>query len=455
MPGITRKRSARRAAWRLTKVWLTAAYCVAAGQTHAATGGDEELAAPCEVAASQLPTMISDLQGAYYGVDVHMRVILDRLQRRTAPARSDYPNLQERTTDVIRYLGELLPRLERAMDLPALAHHLRNNSLVPSAGALPGELIGIAFVDVVAGSKPDAQNDLAAFLDAIAQLDHRLVALINKADGVVPDDLTATASDLQRIYKENWIPLVKTALFADDAEDRMQAALDQHCAAAASPFGDGVLRNRPLTALCGTDPDLMPYYQRERRAVLLHFNVTTGALLQSLSALYLKDEFDTADSARANRLRARAAEVRRTLAGFFPTIAAADNAALQVALQGISEPPPADATLYELLDRFLANGILLSAPRNGDNLQKFSARLAKVESQLGILANDHREVEPARFAAAFTGLRNVYVNDLEPALQHMLVTSSGLRKLESSAARWCATRQPTANEIWGQLPNYR
>jgi hypothetical protein len=413
---------------------------MAAGQAYAETGGDEELPASCEVVASQLPTMISDLQGAYYGVDVHMRVILDRLQRRTAPARGDYPNLQERTTDVIRYLGELLPRLERAMDLPALAHHLSNNTLAPSAGALPDELIGIAFVDVVAGSKPGAQNDLAAFLDAVAQLDHRLVALINKADGVAPDDLTATASDLQRLYKESWVPLVKAALFADDAEDRLQAALDRHCAAPVSPFGEGVLRNRPLTALCGTDPDLMRYYQRERRAVLLHFNVTTGSLLQSLSALYLKDEFDAADSTRAHRLQARAAEVRRTLGGFFPTIAAADNAALQAALQAISEPPPADATLYELLDRFLANGILLSAPRNGDNLQKFSARLASVEKQLGILASDHHAVEPERFSAAFTGLRNVYVNDLKPALQHMLVTSEGLRELRSSAAEWCAAR---------------
>lgn len=397
-------------------------------------------------------------RGAFHGADIRLRAMSYMVRAGETQDAESLELLQEYVQQMLRFVGEILPRIERAMDLPAIEHHLRNDSLVPSEAATTRELASIALTEILRDNNQHALIRLARFLEALGRFENKAAALRAGAQDTTVDDLIGTAALLRQRYDHDWVAIVRNALFDAGLANDLQQRMFRHCpdrhgiGAVLSgiekgaenqsvdrlpPDGSGVLANRPLGALCDSDPDIFRYYQRERRGVFLGFDVRTGALLMMLQDFNISEPLADGGSAKAKRLLLHADEVRRQLTLFFPSMASVNDTTLKNALSDAYGPGTGEEAVYVLLDRFLVRGILKAAPRDDDKLGKFIDQLAAVRALLQQLAHEPDKVERQLFDEATTKLADIYRIELRPALRHMLVKSAGLTALEAYASEWC------------------
>jgi hypothetical protein len=397
------------------------------------------MAEACASPPAFVEAKLNSDQGAFSGVDIHMRVIFDQVERLNDSVDKEekvsYQNLNRRVDDVIRFMGEILPRVERSMDLPVLVHHLKNNSLQASDEASAKEIFGIALLDYVRAEHSPAIAGLADFIAVFAQFDHQLGALINNTDSIEIADLHKTGIELERLYKEAWSPVIRRGLFTMEAASSLRSRMARECDLS-SPV-KGVLANRPISALCGVDPDLLRYYQRERRAVLLDFDLRAEILRKGLDELWLVEAFTAVEQEKAMRLQKRAVDVRQALGDFFPTLASNDDTVLLKNLENSQQSPMAASSVYAILDYFLVRGIFQSSPRISDNLLKYVERLAQLTVQLEALAADVHAVEQKAFNRIASDFRNI-ATELQRVLRLLLNEPQGVQTMEALRTDWCA-----------------
>jgi len=205
-------------------------------------------------------------------------------------------------------------------------------------------------------------------------------------------------------------------------------------AAQAPPASTGVLEHRPLSALCGGDPDIVRYYQRERRAIWLMLEPRIGAVLTPLQELDASDAFMPSDRQKAGRLAQRLVAVRSELERLVPTLADADDAAFLAALERAATPGTNPATVYPLLDSFLVHSVVIHR-QLADWLPGFINRIAELKQQLALLESGRED--RAGYLKASISLRLWYQDGLKPTLDMVLDTTTGLQSLQNAASSWC------------------
>lgn len=205
-------------------------------------------------------------------------------------------------------------------------------------------------------------------------------------------------------------------------------------AAQAPPAGTGVLEHRPLSALCGGDPDIVRYYQRERRAVWLTLEPLIGAVLTPLQELDASDAYMPSDRQQAGRLAQRLVVVRSELERLVPTLADADDAAFSAALERASTPGTEPANVYPLLDGFLIHSVVMHR-QLADSLPRFIDRIAELRRQLALLESGRED--RAAYLNASVSLRMLYQDELKSALDMILDTTTGLQSLQDAVSSWC------------------
>ena len=213
-------------------------------------------------------------------------------------------------------------------------------------------------------------------------------------------------------------------------------------AAQTPPAGTGVLEHRPLSALCEGDPDIVRYYQRERRAVWLMLEPLIGAVLTPLQELDARDAYMPSDRQQAGRLAQRLVVVRSELERLVPTLADADDGAFVATLERAATPEAKPANVYTLLDGFLLHSVVMHR-QLADLLPGFIDRIAELRRQL-VLLESGRE-DRAAYLNASASLRLLYRDELKPALDMILDTTTGLQSLQDAVSSWCVG-QPQLSE---------
>ncbi len=229
------------------------------------------------------------------------------------------------------------------------------------------------------------------------------------------------------------------------------APLTSAAAQGAAP-GGGVLDQRPLSALCGGDPDIVRYYQRERRAVWRELEPLIGSILTPLQELDAKDAFTPDDRKTAGRLAQRLTAVRSALDRLVPTLADDDDAVFLAALdRAAATDADADAeSVYAVFDRILVSDVIAQPPM-ADSLSLFIERIALLRHQLQRVEGGRES--RAAYLRASARLRDAYQRQLQPALGSLLDTTVGLQRLQDATSSWCAgnPRLPALEALSGRL----
>jgi len=130
---------------------------------------------------------------------------------------------------VIQRVGKLLPRLEKAIDLPILVEQFKAGKIdFPETTFLP-ELLKVALAQEIIASSPQAGHKVATFLKALQQLEAQLLSFKSGQGNAQQIDALNLLNNQARSAYKAFAPIAKSIIFSDDFDARMARQVKLIC----------------------------------------------------------------------------------------------------------------------------------------------------------------------------------------------------------------------------------
>lgn len=191
----------------------------------------------------QRKSALSELfRNHYWDFDKHSGAYMstptasDRILNESVEERIRIANAwHERAMNTLVRLGNLLPRLNRPLDLPALIYRLETNNLKSADNDEPSQSLKFVVLQDIINHAPDAQADTIAFLRVLNTLEGQTDAM--RTGDISAEELSVYFETLDgaEAIRKSFRAHLKAAVFDDGLQIRLLEQLTSTCAQVGEP----------------------------------------------------------------------------------------------------------------------------------------------------------------------------------------------------------------------------